>query len=44
MTSFPLINNGAINGTFLPSKKALSIEQYAFAEVDRLDNLADKQR
>ena len=44
MTSFCLTNNGGIKGTFLTLMKALSIDQYAFAEVDRSDNLEDNQR
>ena len=44
MTSFCLTNNGGIKGTFLTLMKALSIDQYAFAEVDGSDNLEDNQR
>ena len=44
VTSFCLTNNGGIKGTFLTLMKALSIDQYAFAEVDGSDNLEDNQR
>ena len=44
MTSFPFTVIGGINGAFPPLSKVFSIDQCVFADVDGLDNLADKQR